>query len=332
MYKIKLFFTLFIICSMLVVGCNSSIESPYPPLKWDQKADFPDGGRSSACAAVIGDKAYIFFGRNSSKTFQKDCWEYDSTNDTWLQKKSCPGVERVKAISIALNGKIYTGLGYKPQQGINLYSDSVYLKDFWMYDPQLDIWEERKAAPFLGTDACTAFVFENEIYVGMGFHNLSFGYEWWKYSSENDDWTKLNNFSDISLSCSVLCFNSEHIFFGTGYRTYNVNDWWEYIPENDKWKKRKSMPDNGRINGTALCVQNRFFVSTGRYFKGTLTGGHVKSDIIEYDPKNNIWYNLGDIPGSGRENAISFTVGNKGYIGLGENDNNTLYDLMCFEL
>nr|WP_239057065.1 kelch repeat-containing protein [Paludibacter sp. 221] len=309
-------------------------ESPYPPLNWSKKAAFPDGGRSSSTVVSVGEKAYVLFGRNSSGTYKNDCWQYDSQQNSWTKKSSCPGFPRVKPVSFELNGKIYTGLGYYPlavSSSMYLYNDSLYLKDFWMYDPSTDIWERKVDIPLKGTDACSGFIYDGEIYVGMGFHGLSFGHEWCKYTPETNEWTVLNNFPGVARFGGVACSNGENVFFGTGYCTENISDWWIYYPEADTWKEQKNMPDKGRINPVALSVKKRIFVSTGRFFRGTLTGGHLKNDIIEYDIEKNIWYNQGRIPAPERENAIAFTIGNKGYIGLGENDKKLLDDLLCFE-
>ena len=119
-------------------------------------------------------------------------------------------------------------------------------------------------------------------------------------------------------------------FFGSGYKTDNSNDWWEYYPESDSWKQMRNMPE-GRENAVSLCVNNRFFVSTGRFFGGNLTVGHLNPDILEYDAIHNIWYNRGEIPNGKRENAITFTINGKGYIGFGENDSAVLNDFWSFE-
>lgn len=89
----------------------------------------------------------------------------------------------------------------------------------------------------------------------------------------------------------------------------------------------RSIPGRGRITAVAFSVDERIFVATGRLFKGDLTGGHLKNDVLEYDVTKNQWYYRGEIPGGGRENAVSFVVDGKVYIGLGENENGSLNDL-----
>ncbi len=329
----KLYYHCLIIFIFSLCACNRVADSPYPDVQWEKKSNLPINGLVSARAASVEDKAYVFFGRvnhvnNSYGTYSKDCWEYDATNDIWTKKSPCPGKARVNPIAITLNGKIYTGLGYG---GEGVTNNKSHLTDFWMYDPATDLWEKKADYPNYETNGCICFIHENKIYVGFGFHELNFGASLMEYDPEKDEWNFINSYQEQFRALATCCFDNDHIFMGTGYKTYNLNDWWQYTPSNDSWKKCKDMPDNGRQGAVSLCIKNRFFVSSGRYFRGDQTGGHLKSDVLEYDATRNVWYKRGDIPTDGRENAIAFTINGKGYIGLGENMNNALNDLWCFE-
>lgn len=62
--------------------------------------------------------------------------------------------------------------------------------------------------------------------------------------------------------------------------------------------------------------------------KGYIGGGHINSgitinykDFWEYDPATNSWTQIADFGGGYRYHGTSFTVGNYGYVGLGENEN-----------
>lgn len=314
--------------ALLLHGCNQAAKSPYPDIQWEKKKDIPLAGLSSAAAASINNKAYVVFGRKAaSSSYTNELWEYDATTDNWTQKKSCPGIPRVNGICIALNGKIYAGLGFS---GTN-YNDESYLGDFWMYDPATDEWEQKADYPTYSTDKCAGFIHDNKIFAGIGFHGTEFGAYYYRYDPENDTWTQLDRTTAYHRSASVACNSNSRIFMGTGYKTYNLNDWWEYYPGSETMKRLKDMPDEGRSCAVALCVNDRFFVSTGKYFRGDQNGGGLKSDICEYDPVRNVWYKRGNMPAPARENAVSFTINGKGYIGLGESENGLLNDLWCFE-
>ena len=315
---------------LFVWSCNIPADSPYSPITFTPQKSLPGNGRSSAVAFSVNEKGYVALGRDSLHNPLNDCWEYDPESDAWTQRKPFPGVGRVKAIVVALNGKAYLGLGFNPKYLV--YTDtSAYLKDFWMYDSATDVWIRKADFPGSGCDACVAFEYGNEIYVGAGFSGYGFGHEFWKYNPVDDSWVQIASFPGAARTGSVVCKNAEHIYFGTGYDTYNENDWWEYLPISDSWKQLKSMPDQGRENAVALSIDNRFFVSTGCQFGGDLTGGNLKSDILEYDAIRNVWYNRGSIPNGNRQNAIGFVLNGKGYIGFGEDANKVLNDFWSFE-
>jgi N-acetylneuraminic acid mutarotase len=316
---------------LLSSSCGNSVESPYEPIEFKKLNTMPGNGRSSAVAFAINGKGYVALGRDAGRSALKDCWEYNPTDSTWLKKESFPGIGRVKAMATVLNGKAYVGLGFDFDNDSAIYNVNAYLKDFWMYDPENDTWTQKASFPSTATDACVSFAYKNNIYVGGGFNGWGFTSEFWKYSPENDSWVRLNNFPAMERAGSILCASDEHIYYGTGYRTLNENDWWEYFPETDSWTKRNSMPDKGRENGVSFTLDNRYFVSTGRQFGGNLTGGHVKSDIMEYDATRDVWYKRGNIPNGARENAIAFSINGKGYIGFGENETQVLNDFWSFE-
>ncbi|MDO9153456.1 MAG: hypothetical protein Q7U47_07085 [Paludibacter sp.] len=326
---------LYFLLSLGIYSCDNAATSPYPPITFNEITPMPGTGRASAVAFVINGKGYVALGRSAAQSgVLKDCWQYDpnKSDSCWKRKADFPGIGRVKATAAVVNGKAYVGLGFDISIGV--YNYDAYLKDFWMYDPQTDSWTQKANFPSNYTDACGSFVVNNTIYVTSGMDGASFGNEVWKYDpaqGELGTWIKLTNFSGQARAGGIAGTNNNHIYFGTGYRTFMEKDWWEYFPVTDSWIQRKSMPDSGRVNSISISVSDRIFVSTGRYFAGNLTGGHVKSDIIEYDTERNVWYERGNIKASGRENAIAFTLNGKGYIGFGENDTEILNDLWSFE-
>jgi N-acetylneuraminic acid mutarotase len=328
--KISIKPLIFFFFSLLLYSCNSPSDSPYQPILFVAKTPMSGVGRSSAVAFVIDGKGYVALGRDSSHNPLNDCWEYDSGLDKWTKRASLPAIGRVKGIATVVKGHAYVGLGYKPL--IQVYTvDSAYLKDFWEYNPVTDLWIRKTDFPGNDCDACVSFQFGDEIYVGSGFGSDGFNRKFWKYSPNFNSWTQLSDFPWVQRTCAVVCTNGEHVFFGTGFSTFNQNDWWEYFPATDTWKALKSMPDQGRENAVSFSINNRFFVSTGRQFGGDLTGGNVKSDIMEYDLLRNEWYKRGNIPNGNRENAITLVINGKGYIGFGENDTKVLNDFWSFE-
>jgi len=206
-----------------------------------------------------------------------------------------------------------------------------------LYDPVFDKWTKKASFPKKTPDAdppvvsCSSFVYKNWIYVfALGVNNYKY-HDVWRYDTMSDKWEQMSDFPGERRAVAVSCTDGVRYFFGLGYYGYNVNDWWEYFPETDKWKERKNMPDDGRVNALAFSVNNRFFVASGRRYGGSLTTGFLYNDIMEYNAINDVWYKRGTISPFGRENAISFVVGSKAYIGFGETEQNRINDLWSFE-
>lgn len=306
-----------------LTACDSFDRSPYLKITFEKKAAMPSGGLSSAVSFVIKDKAYIALGRNNG--LQNKCYQYNPETDSWSEVSPFPGTARVNASAATIGNVAFVGLGYNSNVGV--YNENGILRDFWKYNPALDQWTRLADFPASSTNKCICFTFDDKIFVGFGFSGYKFEHDMWTYDPKADQWAELPKNRVPARSGAAACINSEFLFMGTGYDTHTLKDWWRYNPRNNKWVEMRSIPGTGRITAVAFSVNERIFVSTGRLFKGDLTGGHLKDDVLEYDIRQNTWYCRGEVPGGGRENAISFVVDGKVYIGLGENEDGVLNDL-----
>lgn len=104
------------------------------------------------------------------------------------------------------------------------------------------------------------------------------------------------------------------------------------------WTKKKDFPGKARHNAVAFSIGNNGYFGTG------LTGGSVSDELLKdfwkYDPSNDQWIKINDLPGISRAGATAFTIDNLGYVGLGsedfywnnpENDANHLKDFYSYD-
>jgi N-acetylneuraminic acid mutarotase len=312
---------------ILVLGCEPVIEqaglTTFSPHTVPQTP-----GKANASAFVSGENAYIVFGRN--RDLFNQLWKFHILSGEWTRMNDFPGKARVGAVSAVAGNRIFAGLGFAGTENTDIFTDSMYLSDFWEYHIATDNWTRKATYPGNGRNKAAVVVVNEEIYVFNGFVQKGSNREVWKYNPDSDAWIRLNDYPGRHRYCTVAMTDGKRIFAGTGFNTLNNNEWWEYIPASDSWQKRKSMPDTGRCNATAFVVNGRFFVSTGRYYDGHLTGGHLKNDLLEYNPASDSWIRHTNLSAPPRENAISFVSGNRAYIGFGE-DNSTIFnDLWSF--
>lgn len=94
---------------------------------WTSKANFPGTGRHSATAFSIGTKGYLGFG-STGTAGTGDFWEYTPSNNTWAQKASIYGMQMFGASGFALGGKGFM-VGGKDQGSTNLFSTNTYQYD-----------------------------------------------------------------------------------------------------------------------------------------------------------------------------------------------------------
>lgn len=91
-------------------------------------------------------------------------------------------------------------------------------------------------------------------------------------------------------------------------------DCWQYDPKVNSWKKMANFPGPARSEGVAFTIGDRAYIATGH--SGSGDSRVEMKDLWEYNPWKDSWTKKADIGGE-RYGAIGFSIGGKGYIGLG---------------
>lgn len=318
-------------CMLVLAGFCACEDYPTEQMVWTPLGDFPGTARASATGFVSGSKAYICLGRSiqgraepTSDFFLKDLWEYDSETDTWARKSDFPGAARVKAIAGVIGNKAYIGLG-----AISAFDLSNQFNDFYEYDIQNDTWTEKAHFPGEGKNDLFCAVVDSCLYTTEGFTNIMFVPDTYKYDSRTDKWTKLAD-CPIYHGCTAgFCLGSS-FYVGTGFRGRNYKDFYRFQTQTGKWSRVADLPE-ARILSNGLSINNKGYIMLGRYWHGSLNGGRLLSDIVEYDPAENSWTKRGDFPGGARQNAVVFSINGKGYIMTGEDDSECKSDVWSFQ-
>ena len=316
--KIRQLFLVHVI-ALAAISCNP-IE-PDVKLSITPCAPMPTA-RAAATCFVIANKAYIWGGRDSVGTYCNDMWQYDSSTDSWKHLGVTPLTGRVNATACVYDGRAYIGLGFNGTYN-NVKS---YLTDWWCYDPVQNTWEQLENYPASTSDRAVSLVGDGELYVGYGF-NWTYERDMYRYRIADDTW----EYIDVHLDRNAFTFpirsfggvgstcQNRH-FVGTGFRGHSLNWWGEWLPEG-KWLKRKNVPGAKRTLATCTASDDYVYVIGGMHYGGVNTDGQILSDILQYNPQDDSWMKVGEIPSGGLFNHISFCVHDDIYIGLGENEN-----------
>lgn len=303
---------------LLMTACHHPVEEVqvhYVPC-----ADMPSP-RASACACTLGDKAYIFGGRDSAGNYLKDVWEYNSKTDSWRSLGNIVGLGRIKPTIIAYKNVLYLGLGYASKQP---YQDDYFLEDWWCYNPQNNTWKQMADYPSYSSHDARPFVVNDTIYVIYGT-DWCFSRKIFYYVPQIDKWKSVkDNYRRAESAFGTSAAQvGNRVFLGLGFREQNISQWWEADLSTDKWTERASLPDKGRTLSACAATTDYIYLFGGRHFASEDMGGEVFNTFLRYDIAKDKWQYGGQMP-QRAENLIAFTIQGHAYFGLGEDENGKL--------
>ncbi|MBN7813511.1 hypothetical protein J0A68_21320 [Algoriphagus sp. H41] len=87
-------------------------------------------------------------------------------------------------------------------------------------------------------------------------------------------------------------------------------------PDTSSWASNADFPYGDVIEAVSFTVGNKLFIGTGFVFFETFSG--YSNVFFSYDVQKNEWSKVADLPSDARESAISFSIGEYGYVGLGK--------------
>ncbi|UCG28257.1 MAG: hypothetical protein JSV24_02535 [Bacteroidales bacterium] len=194
---------------------------------------------------------------------------------------------------------------YATPDGTNyVYSDpiSFIIKDIWTQ--KSDFGGDPRSGGI-------AFTVNDKGYIGMGV-NDSKGelYDLWQYDPGADSWTQRAEFPSWTSVTSFYVATASLAIIGL----QATSEVWHYDYSTNTWERINDFPGVGRRLGFSFQIGGKI------YFGGGVVDDPDRiypTDFWEYNPGNDLWTRKADFPAAGRENAVSFNIGNIGYAGLG---------------
>ena len=131
------------------------------------------------------------------------------------------------------------------------------------------------------------------------------------------DWQRKGEFKGGKLEGAVSFSIGEkrYVCLGSDGNNYK-KECWEYIPKNSSWARIADFPGDARINAVAFTIGEKGYVGTGQTMIGTSFA--AKKDFWMYNPLKDLWTKIEDLPGDARCFAVGFSIGDKGYVALGQ--------------
>ena len=320
---------------------------------WLQRLNFPSTSRRYASGTGIGLKGYVGLGLNNLGTELADFWEYTPLTNTWLVRTSFPGAARGDAISFSIGSKGYFGCGmssltrfvdfyeYNPSTNawiakasfigatssnpvafsigtdgfVGLGNTTGDVGDFWKYNSVTNAWSSISRFGAINRMFAAGFSINEKIYMGTGQSNDKFLNDLWEWDPALEVWTQKANLPGVArYGASGFAIGSKgYMGMGTGASSV-LSDFYEYNPTTNTWTTKANFGGGLRSKMASFVIGNKAYVGTGAN-STAFTSGSV--DFWEYDPALNTWLQKANFGGSVRSEAISFTIGNKGYVGGG---------------
>lgn len=304
----------------------------YDPLvnTWTQRANFGGNGRERAVGFSIGNKGYI--GTGDQYSGYSDFWEYtpegcngvtvypdldadaygDPLSSIFVEDCVIPGGYVADNTDCNdANGSIHPGT-IESLNGIddncNGQIDEGFGSDSWTQIGDFDGIARMDAV---------AFTIGEKAYLGTGGIDPVMYKDFWEYNPTTDAWTQKADVGGAVRSYAVGFAIGNKGYVGTGWSGIGSGyekDFWEYDPVTNIWTKKADYPQGPTSGAVGFSIGNVGYLGTGE--AGGLGGARIKY-FYEYNPLTDQWTQKADFGGTGRANAVAFSLLDKGYIGTG---------------
>ncbi len=126
-------------------------------------------------------------------------------------------------------------------------------------------------------------------------------------------WTQLSSFPGIGRHHAISFVLGDSAYIATGD---NRDDFYRYDIHNDSWIQLADFPGGTRNFAIGFAVNGKGYISCG------FDGANALMDMWEYDPVLDNWAQKSSSPSIGRVHPAFSVVGDRVYIGQGQQDGN----------
>lgn len=219
-----------------------------------------------------------------------------------VQKASISGT-RDAAVCFNIGDKVYMGGGIRH-------------KDFWEYTPATDTWVQKNDLPgIIKNRAFGIGLTVNGIaYVGMGSDNSELKYDLWQYNPVTDSWIQKADYpGDSPTACAFFSVNNKIYLVGGANDVTATEKIYEYDPVTDKWRvlEGAGYPEAQVFFATGFSIGNFGYVTCG-------SGQSEFKSTFRFNPIDESWLQVASFPGTERQAAVSFVIGELAYVGGGQ--------------
>jgi N-acetylneuraminic acid mutarotase len=273
---------------------------------WTAKSNVGGLGRINAAGFSISAKGFIGMGQDIMANSLSDFWEYDQSSNVWTQRSNFIGTGRRTSSGFALAGRGYIFAGYSN-------SFPYYLNDLWQYDPIPSlVWSTGSTLQAIPVNTSGNYSFTITNNSGC-------------FATAAQSITIFPNPTISVSNPSIICSGNNYSLMANGANTYtwsanvgggnstsvmitptsNIT----YTVSGTTGSCTVSLPVSLNVNQTPTAT---IAVSGPTLGCGTL--------MLSNNSTGNTWSQRASMS-IGRQFAVAFSIGNKGYTGTGISNN-----------
>ncbi len=148
------------------------------------------------------------------------------------------------------------------------------------------------------------------------------------YDINTNTWTREADFAGETRTDAVSILSGNKIFVGLGYIPFSwgsmlnvfYRDMWSYDLSAKVWQKVSDFPlTEGRVSSATFTIGSKLYIVAGAAAELSSQRSPVPTKQTWcYDTATDRWSRKADYPGKGEVLFTNFSIGNFGYVGLGE--------------
>lgn len=266
---------------------------------------------SPATTVTIGSFATLTLSSTSTLAYQ------------YTTKNNFSGSARAFGTAVTLNDKGYYGLG-----------NNTLKNDWWEYNSLTDSWTQKSNCP-QGLIGAASFGSGTKAYIVGGYNGATYVNTTYEWNSSSNSWSTKTAFPGSARAYMVTGVSAEKGYIICGSDASNsFADIWEYNPALDQWTFKTNVPgaaSSGRMKMTAFNQGPKIYFGLGQTCGIPCTPVY-SNEWFEYDPINNIVLAKANFPGTARENANGFSLGEKGYVMFGNSGSTDFTDYWEYDV
>ncbi len=212
------------------------------------------------------------------------------------------------------------------------------LGNLFAFGQTANFWTKKNDFTGLKRERAVAFVVGDHAYVGTGVDTAETVLkDFWKYDQITDSWSQVADLPGSQRRNAVAFSIGNYGYVGSGINSDSstepgsakLNDFYRYDPLTNSWSGIANWPGGG---GAGVYFATAFSIDSKGYLCGGKFGPNSYSNQLwEYKPSIDQWTQLGSFPGGVRYQLSSFSIGTKGYVGMGTDQDLYNNDFYAFD-